>query len=199
MIWKIVPNVDNMKKTHIYSLSDPITKQIRYIGKADNLRKRFNTHICDKSRTHKTNWINLLKSQNLSPIIESLDEVNLSDWEFWEKHYISLFKSWGFKLVNGTDGGDGSNGRPMSQENKEKLRQYRLAHPLSKESCEKISLANKGRKHTKESILKISESRIGSKNPNFGKKQSVEIIAKQVEARKETLKRKKLAIINKTN
>ena len=34
-----------------------------------------------------------------------IDEVN--DWKFWEGHYISLFKSWGFKLGNKNNGGGG--------------------------------------------------------------------------------------------
>ncbi len=27
-------------------------------------------------------------------------EVKYSEWEFWEQHYISLFKSFGFNLTN---------------------------------------------------------------------------------------------------
>jgi hypothetical protein len=37
-----------------------------------------------------------------------LDEVPKINWQYWEKFYISLFKSWGFDLVNYTGGGDGS-------------------------------------------------------------------------------------------
>jgi hypothetical protein len=40
--------------------------------------------------------------------LEILDEIPFSEWEFWEMHYISLYKSWGFNLVNGTKGGEGA-------------------------------------------------------------------------------------------
>lgn len=38
---------------------------------------------------------------------EIIDEIPIEDWKFWEKHYISLFKSWGFKLENKNNGGGG--------------------------------------------------------------------------------------------
>lgn len=42
----------------------------------------------------------------LKPIIEIIDEVPVSEWEFWEIYWISQFKTWGFDLTNGTEGGD---------------------------------------------------------------------------------------------
>lgn len=46
-----------MQKTYIYTLEDPITGQIRYVGKANNMKERFGNHINsgrDKG-THKRN------------------------------------------------------------------------------------------------------------------------------------------------
>lgn len=40
-------------------------------------------------------------------ILEIIDEVPISEWKFWEIWYISLFKSWGFKLENKNNGGGG--------------------------------------------------------------------------------------------
>ena len=40
-------------------------------------------------------------------MLEILDEVPTKDWKFWEQHYISLFKSWGFDLKNKNNGGGG--------------------------------------------------------------------------------------------
>lgn len=96
-----------MKTTFIYTLTDPITNLVRYIGKANNLSKRLEGHLLDKKKTHKANWIQSLKTKGLKPIIEEIDEVSLSGWQFWEQHYISLYKSWGFSLTNGTYGGEG--------------------------------------------------------------------------------------------
>lgn len=92
--------------TNIYCLLDPITLQPRYIGKADDVAYRFyEGHLKDKSKTHKVSWINSLKSKKLTPIVVLIDEVPLEEWGFWEQHYISLYKSWGFNLTNHSLGG----------------------------------------------------------------------------------------------
>lgn len=98
-----------MKTTFIYSLSDPRTNQIRYVGKTNNPKERLVNH-CNPARyrpTYKFNWIKELRGLGLKPILEVIDEVPLDDWKFWEKFWIQLVKSWGFLLVNHTNGGDG--------------------------------------------------------------------------------------------
>ena len=105
----------------IYCLIDPITKQIRYIGKTNNINKRFANHIQrKKNKTYKSCWIYSLKKKGLKPIIEILDIVG-EDWEFWETWYISLYKSWGFKLTNLTSGGIGIKSNNYSVELREKM------------------------------------------------------------------------------
>lgn len=81
-----------------------------YVGKTKNSPKK-------REREHKN------KLQNKNIILEILDEVPDQEWKFWEKHYISLFRSWGFKLENRNDGGGGSTSR--SEEMKNKLSQQR--------------------------------------------------------------------------
>ena len=93
--------------TFIYCLVDPRDDQPKYIGKANDLNRRLSEHILDKRVTKKTNWIKSLKSKGLRPSIELIDEVFRKEWKFWEKHYISLYRSWGFNLKNHTDGGEG--------------------------------------------------------------------------------------------
>lgn len=124
------------KTTFIYSLSDPISGHVRYIGKSNNPKQRFtNGHmVCihhkDK-KSKKRSWIKSLVDDGKKPKLDIIDEVDVSDWAFWERHYISLFKSWGFKLTNTTDGGEGGSGCSW----------------------------NKGKKHTQETINKIKERR----------------------------------------
>lgn len=113
-------------KTHIYALADPRDGSVRYIGKADNVRQRFNLHVSAlKHKSKKINWIKSLKSVGLVPNVFVVDEVLKCEWPFWEMHYISLFKSFGFSLTNGTDGGDSGpmlKGRKKSAETKEKMK-----------------------------------------------------------------------------
>lgn len=99
-----------MKICYIYGLVDPITNDVKYIGKANNTRKRLHTHLTKNNLvkcTYKNNWINGLLNKKLKPELIIIDEVLQSEWEFWEKYWISQFKTWGFKLTNLTDGGGG--------------------------------------------------------------------------------------------
>ncbi len=99
-----------MKTTNIYILIDPRNNQVRYVGKSNNPRERFKNHL-NKShnpKSYKTNWINKLRELNLKPIMQIIDTVPIEDWIFWEMYWISQFKTWGFNLVNHTNGGDGS-------------------------------------------------------------------------------------------
>lgn len=92
----------------IYTLSHPTTKEIRYVGfTKTKLSERLTKHIRDaknRNSNHRTNWINSLDS---FPIIEEVDNCIDEDKEWLEVMYIALFKSWGFRLVNATDGGEG--------------------------------------------------------------------------------------------
>jgi hypothetical protein len=94
--------------TYIYTLSDPRTKEVRYVGKTVNPKQRRHNHsnVARDKGTHKRNWINQLKQNNLCPIFEIIDEVE-ENWKFWEKYWIQQFKAWGFSLTNATLGGDG--------------------------------------------------------------------------------------------
>jgi hypothetical protein len=105
----------NHATTYIYALCEPNTEVVRYVGKADNYEERYYHHLKEsfrndkqkKQRTHKNNWIKSLLIKGLKPTLILIDEVPEVEWKFWERHYISLFKSWGFRLVNKMDGGDG--------------------------------------------------------------------------------------------
>lgn len=112
-------------KTYIYTLSD--NSGIRYVGKSNNPEGRLRKHLkeCKMKRTHKEKWIFSLKESGKIPILEVLDEIDHSEWSFYESYWISQLKSWGFNLLNGTSGGEGSDGfrgRKHSEETKEKLR-----------------------------------------------------------------------------
>lgn len=101
-----------MKNVYIYALIDPRNNHVRYIGKAKSPEDRYKNHYnsARDKNTHKRNWINSVRKDGLRPELLILDEVASDNWRFWEKFYISLYKTFGFKLVNYTDGGDGNDG-----------------------------------------------------------------------------------------
>lgn len=108
----------------IYTLSDPRTGQVRYVGKTgQELQRRLRGHI-EKSRNlknkwHVACWIRNLTSEGLSPIIETIRVVEDQYIDETEVFCIAEYLRLGCDLTNGTKGGDGgvtSMGRPHTAE-----------------------------------------------------------------------------------
>lgn len=131
-----------MENVYIYALIDPRDSQVRYVGKANNPLDRYTNHFnsARDKNTHKRNWINNVRESGYRPELLILDEVPKSDWQYWEKFYISLFKTWGFSLVNYTNGGDGT-----TFGNSGSFKKGQIPH-------------NKGKKWSKEVIDKIRDN-----------------------------------------
>lgn len=94
----------------IYTLADPRTGEIRYVGKTDrDPAVRVAQHVNDakNKRTHRGNWVRSLLNAGVRPVFEAVEEVPKKEWEFWEQHWIQQFKGWGFDLVNTHKGGTG--------------------------------------------------------------------------------------------
>jgi hypothetical protein len=92
--------------TFIYSLSDPRTGAIRYVGKSNDLAYRYKTHF-RREHSKKGRWVAGLAKQGLRPVMDVLDTVPLSEWAFWEQHWIQVVSGWGFRLLNMDNGGLG--------------------------------------------------------------------------------------------
>lgn len=91
----------------IYTLSHPITNEIRYVGKTKYaLEVRLRKHLVTKEINYRGNWIRSLIKLNLKPKIELIEEVDEFGWQEIEKYWIAQLKTWGFKLINLTDGGE---------------------------------------------------------------------------------------------
>ncbi len=112
-----------METIYIYTLSDSLG--VRYVGQTKNLKLRYYRHIFDGKnnggKNKRCSWVKSLLNKNEKPIMEIIDEINEKEWVFWEQYWISQFKTWGFKLVNDSDGGEGSYGRKVSDETKNKM------------------------------------------------------------------------------
>jgi len=114
-----------MEKIYIYTLSDPKTKHIRYIGQTNNPKIRYYKHIYDAKLNGKKNkrcsWVKSLLIENKRPVLDIIDIVDYGEWIFWEQYWICQFKVWGFDLVNSTDGGEGSYNRNVSDLTKKRM------------------------------------------------------------------------------
>lgn len=193
--------------TFIYSLSDPETGKIRYIGKTKEPEKRFKAHIQNykKQNTHTACWIHSLQKQGFKPVFEILDEVPDAEWAFWEKEYIRVFRCFG-GLTNHTDGGEGVCGHIKSTKTIEKWRKSMVGKPCSAETREKIrgALLSLHRRYrpslsARENMIKAGKARRGfkhsaeSKEKMRGRKCSQETIAKMQLAALKRQDQKRLA------
>ena len=132
-------------KTFIYALIDPTTDKIRYIGKSNNPKQRLLRHIKDvyKTISYKNSWLRSLLSNNLYPELFILDEVSYEEWQFWEQHYISLYKYYGYTLTNMTIGGESGNNNKESLLKMVRTRKSRNSY--SKTDTQKENLSKKKR------------------------------------------------------
>lgn len=165
-----------MKKVKIYTLSDPTTKEIRYVGKTElSLTKRLYYHIYDLNKSkdkHKINWFNKILKNGLKPIITLVDEVPHDEWKFWEKYWISQFKTWGFKLINYLEGGNG-----FSSEDVKKLwknKNYREFH-TNRVKGDKNPFYGKSHSDDVRKILRVKCPNYGKANGNYGKTHPKEV------------------------
>jgi len=148
------------KTCYIYELIDPVTNVTRYIGKTIDLKLRFEKHIWEAKKgkkSYKNNWVKGLLEVNLTPIINIIDEVLESEWQFWEQFYIDLYKSWEIKLTNLTSGGEGCNGYKWTEENKRNFSVLMKGRKKPEGFSEQLGI--RMRKTAKERGLKISESK----------------------------------------
>jgi hypothetical protein len=138
-------------KTTIYYLHKG-DKVPFYVGKTKNNPKK-------REKDHQT------KLGDSSIILEIIDSVD--DWRYWEKHYITLFKTLGYNLTNQNSGGGGP--EIVKESTKQKISQANkgTTHPI--EGRLSASKKLKGRKLTPEQIEKIRQAKLGKPNSKKGK------------------------------
>lgn len=184
-----------MKEIKIYSLRAINSNEIRYIGYTTlTLEQRLNKHKLNvreafERKTRKINKrLSWLKSINCEVLIELIDIAKEKDIKWIETFYIQLFKSWNFKLTNGTDGGDGGDTfSKLSEERKQAVRQKlskinkgKKLKPLSEEHKQKLrdnhSIKNGrtkpwnlNKKATDEQRKKLSLAKLGKSSHQLNK------------------------------
>jgi hypothetical protein len=149
------------------------TTYIYYLHKGDNIPFYIGKSVTPKGRLNdhkrKFGYIKL----------EIIDNVPTSEWLFWEKWYIELFKFWGFKLKNKNNGGGGTSYHtPQTKQMMSKPKPLGFGNLLSvrlkgiKQSQEIISnrvTKNTGKKRTleqREVLSKAFKNRVFSEERN---------------------------------
>lgn len=144
--------------TFIYALIDPVSSEVRYVGKADNPEKRYKAHLhSNYNNTKKECWIKSLKNNILKPSLVILEEIAEENWQECEKKWISHYKNLGVKLVNGTEGGDGGRISP------EIMRIVSIKRTGVKINRKCFTNSNNGRPLTEKHRKAISKAKTGSR------------------------------------
>lgn len=101
----------------IYGLVDPLTHEIRYIGKSSTGMKRPKKHffpsVLKNEKTYKNRWVNkVIATTGMLPEIVILDSAETEEDVYrLEIGYIQMFREAGIELTNCHDGGNGWNTR----------------------------------------------------------------------------------------
>lgn len=91
----------------IYALVDPLTREIRYIGKANDARKRFKGHLSEKRRkTPVYCWISALQEKGFIPELKILATCEPEEWKEAERNAIAEARKNNSRLLNVADGRD---------------------------------------------------------------------------------------------
>lgn len=118
----ILATLATQRTYKIYTLSDPQTHDIRYVGiTVQELKKRLNRHVSaarKQSKYYVNAWIRQLLEQDLRPDINLVEVTNDL---FRERYWIQYFRGQGARLTNLSDGCEGQVGMERSEETRQKI------------------------------------------------------------------------------
>lgn len=156
----------------IYKYTNKINGKV-YIGQTVNEEQRMCAHKYGYEKCYFHSAIKKYGWENFDyEVIERLDESLLDEREIY---WINFYQSFGEKGYNLTQGGDGSRGKKLSDEHKQKLITGKKNKPVSEETRRRMSEALKGKVRSPEHCKHLSESLKGKTPWNKGKSPSEEI------------------------
>lgn len=137
-----------MKSNEVYKITNKVTNKV-YIGitnQGSGARYRhhwYESRIGEPSPIHRS----MAKYGEENFTLEIIDFADTYDElkekeKYWIKQYNSTDRTIGYNL---TEGGDGTFGKKLSEETKDKIRQKALGRKLSEETKAKMSESRKGK------------------------------------------------------
>lgn len=181
----------------IYKITSPSGKI--YIGQSVDIKSRFSLYRNLKSKGQTLLHRSFLKygvENHKFEVIRLCSDKWLNAFEKWFIKYFNSFES--ANGLNLTDGGSNgrlseetkrkqslaAKGKPKSEEAKQKVREANLGKKASAETRLKMSISHTGKKVSDQMREKCRLTKIGDKNPMFGKPYPEEVKQKQRETNK---------------
>lgn len=162
----------------IYTLSDPRTEAVRYVGATFRGVRRLVEHMSRAAtggKTHRDCWIRALVLAGHRPTYSVIETGVGEAWKERERYWIATLRT-STNLVNHTDGGEGTVGYKLPMETRKRWSEMKtgvkyapgrtrpmLGRSHSEEAKAKIAAAGRGRKHTDASKAKLSLAHTGKK------------------------------------
>lgn len=89
------------KPFSVYTLSDPRTGDVRYIGISCDVEQRYKAHLSDTQNASKREWISELKISQLAPTLSIIETgLNVDSARVRELAWIRYYLENGTQLVN---------------------------------------------------------------------------------------------------
>lgn len=164
----------------LYTLNEPNSDIVRYVGMSQNSEKRYKQHLKEKKHnSYKSHWICKLNEQGLQPKLDIIEtDLSLNEAFIKEKHYIKFFKCLGARLVNLTIGGEA----PMANKKHSTETKVKMSEDRKGEKN-----AFYGKKHSSETWDKIKQKLNGRASWNKGESWTEEHRKKLSEIRKQKI------------
>lgn len=146
----------------LYTLADPRTGEVRYVGwTSKTAKERLKSHLYEarySGGTRKLHWLRSILADSLRPIIRTVAILeSTKEAKRCKIALIANFRARNYRLVNGTDGGDGvspaagaavagANRRRMwSAEARGRISAFMSRIPRNAEWCARIGESNRRR------------------------------------------------------
>ena len=158
---------------YVYAHLDPISNQVRYIGKGKERRAWSFSH----RKGHHKNWISKLKKLGLKPLVLILVD-NLTEEKALQKEKELILTYTG--LTNLTIGGDGISGFKHSEEFKTWIKEFNTGKKQSQEAIANMVKTKIGKPRSEQAKKNISMARVGIKFSEEHKRKLSEARRKRV-------------------
>jgi predicted GIY-YIG superfamily endonuclease len=159
---------------YLYTLNDPNTLEVRYVGYTKRPKIRLWEHIRDAKaglKTHKSLWVKSLLNKEESPLLNIINTYSSHTEVLSEEvKLIKELRESGIALTNLTDGGDGQAGVKLKKDHP--IISWNKGRKMSLQSRKRLSDSRKNMKFTDEHKKNIARSKLG-------KSRSIESINKQ--------------------
>jgi len=148
----------------VYALIDPRSHQLRYIGKALDVRQRDRNHFKQAKweRSRKAAWMRELRAAGLRPDLIVIEECTPAESAAREKYWIARALWRGIPLLNMKHGGQGRIN--TSEETRKKISDAVKGKGHGPEWRAAHAAALRGRKASDETKAKMSRAHIGNQS-----------------------------------